>query len=47
MAHSPLVYDRVLEEVGQGHTTRKELFDKLESTWDALWSRSLRAFAIR
>ncbi len=29
MARTPLVYDRVLEEVGQGHSTRKELFDTL------------------
>ncbi|MGH2904156.1 MAG: SDH family Clp fold serine proteinase [Solirubrobacteraceae bacterium] len=30
MARAPLVYDRVLEEVGQGHATRKELFKQLE-----------------
>jgi hypothetical protein len=32
MASTPLVYDRVLEEVGQGHTTRKELFEQLGGT---------------
>jgi hypothetical protein len=31
MTRAPLVYDRVLEEVGQGHATRKELFEKLET----------------
>lgn len=29
VARSPLVYDRVLEEVGQGHSTRKDLFEQL------------------
>lgn len=31
MARTPLVYDRVLEEVGQGHSTRKDLFEALEA----------------
>lgn len=34
MASTPLVYDRVLEEVGQGHSTRKDLFVQLEAHLD-------------
>lgn len=34
MTSTPLVYDRVLEEVGQGHSTRKDLFKRLEAQLD-------------